>query len=127
MKKYLLSVIFPICISANACIVGPWVSQDKTMHAVGNFSLVFGTDWAVKYFDPELFDKVHDIGIGPGIIASSVREIYKVYHRSEGMDCEYASMTYDIAGMFIGYEATEHFLVLPYKNGVQFQYQKTFK
>jgi hypothetical protein len=109
--------------AANArCITGPWLSTNKTLHAVGNATIVLGTDAAFKQWAPETFEAHPYIGLIPAIALSTAREVYKTRH---GGSCEYASMTYDALGMAVGAAGT-HWLLLPQPHGLQVSYSKSF-
>lgn len=114
MKKIITALALAAgAASSQACITGPWVSSNKTLHAVGNAGIVFIGDGLVKSFAPATFEKYPYLGLIPAVAASAYREHWKASH---GFSCEWASITYDAIGMGAGVLGT-HFVLVPQQGG----------
>lgn len=111
----------PGCAQAG-CIVGPWVSTDKDMHAAGSAAMVFGANLAVRQIAPDAFKAAPWVGVLPGLAVGLMREYDKTRF---GGRCEWASMTYDVAGIAAGLAAS-HWLLLPTARGASVAYVREF-
>jgi hypothetical protein len=115
-------MVLPGASHARGCIVGPWVSADKTMHAAGTAAVVFGTDYAVSKLSPDTFRDMAYIGLLPGLGMAFMREFDK---NSMGGRCEWASIAYDALGLAVG-AASTRWLLLPEAHGVTVAYVRAF-
>ena len=113
MKKLLILAALTLSLRAQAsgggCIVGPTMSNDKTLHLIGS-GLIAAT--VTKYTDNAWY------GLGAGLLAGAIREGYKIH--SPGMRCEWASIGYDLAGSISGA------YLAPSKNGFSVGYKWKF-
>jgi hypothetical protein len=113
MKKLLILATLTTSLSAHAdnggCIVGPTMSNNKTLHLIGS-GLISAT--VTKYTDNAWY------GLGAGLLAGAVREGYKI--KSPGMRCEWASIGYDLVGSISGA------YLAPSRNGFSIGYIKAF-
>ena len=113
MKKLLILSALLLSLSAQAdnggCIVGPTMSNNKTLHLIGS-GLISAT--VTKYTDNAWY------GLGAGLLAGAIREGYKIH--SPGMRCEWASMGYDLVGSISGA------YLAPSKNGFAIGYKWKF-
>ena len=117
MLKLLVAALCACALPAHAgCIIGPVFSTDKALHLFGEAALTAGTTYLTQDWR---------YGIGAAVAAGWVREAYKAY-RIPGGNCEYSSITYDLAGMAIGAALGQHFFVMPKPGGVQVTYSREF-
>ena len=111
-----------LCAAATAhsnCIVGDHSSVNKSVHLVG----LMAADLVVT-------NATQSEAWGVSVAASlgSYREIWKVEHRSEGYNCEYSSMAYDLAGILAAHWVIgrAHVIVAAQPGGVAVTYSREF-
>lgn len=116
MRKIFALLIAALALQANAsCILGQTSSVDKDEHLLGTMAITLATN---KVFDDPDFAMATAIAIAYG------REGFKA--TTPGFRCEWMSMAYDAAGIFLGTKISQHWIITPRKQGVHVTFIKQF-
>lgn len=100
MKHNTIVLLSSLLISLDAgasCIMGPLTSTHKTLHLVGSATIVMAT--------AKLANDNIEAGILTAIAMGTARELYKTR-------CEYASIAYDLVGIYLGATLNKHISIV---------------
>jgi hypothetical protein len=81
--------------AAGPCNMGPLVSTNKTLHLLGSAAIVVTVSKATDDIS---------VGIIAAVAVGTARELYK-------SRCEYSSILYDIAGIYVGSKLSKHITI----------------
>ncbi len=102
MNYVITAILLLISLHSNAdglCAMGPLVATNKSLHLIGSATIVRTVSSMSNV----------DTGIAAAIAVGAARELYK--GMSPTARCEYSSIMYDLAGIYLGATKNKHFTV----------------
>ena len=101
--NYIIAVILLfVSLHSNAkglCDMGQLIATNKSLHLIGSATIVRTVSTLSNV----------DAGIAAAVAIGTARELYKV--SSPSARCEYSSILYDVAGIYLGVTMNKHIMV----------------